>query len=615
MREGDGPALACVLDQYSALMSRAERLLLGRLKAGRVWTGDLKVSFYQHLGLSSTHLDMAYRQLQAKLKSVAELASDRVKQLTGKIASKRTDIMRKDKALAKAIAERSKLPEELQVLQGKIAKWRASLATVKDSMRVKHLFVLKQHLEQWHAKTAAKDAIRRSIHALRAALHQHRRRLEILEHRKAEAQRQAADPTMCFGSRKLFLAQFALAENGYGDVDAWRKDWQSSRSAQMTIDGNASKECGNQFARLRRRKGGRYDLELRLPKALAHLSTRSFKSAGHDVDCVDFTGLCFNHGDEVIQQAIDARRPVTLKFRRDDTSWRISVSVDDRIEPAMVDFSCGALGVDLNAGHVSAALVDADGNPVESFTFPCVTYGRSSDQGKDTIRKVAAQIAALADRLGVPVVSEKLDFARKKATLKDSDDARYARMLSSFAYSAFEAALASACLRGGVSHRRVNPAYTSIIGRVKFARRYGLSVHEAASVTIARRAMGCSERLPRSDDGTVTAPTNGSVHVTLDLPVRNGSRHVWTEWNGLNKEYQKKALAARGLSGRRSRPGWRPKTSSGRGGEPLHGPSAEAGRSRWTPLQSRDPGVGRVPGKGSCNESRHQVEHSCFNHA
>lgn len=240
LREGCGSSLACVLDQYAALMSRAERLLLGRLKAGRVWTGDLKVSFYQHLGLSSAHLDMAYRQLQAKLKSVAELASDRVKQLTGKIASKRTDIIRKDKALAKAIAERSKLPEKLRDLQGKIAKWRASLATVKDSMRAKHLFVLKQHLDQWHAKTAAAASIRHRIQALRAALHQHKRRLGILENRKAEAQRQAADPTMCFGSRKLFRAQFALAESSYGDIEAWRKDWRSSRSAQMTIDGNAA---------------------------------------------------------------------------------------------------------------------------------------------------------------------------------------------------------------------------------------------------------------------------------------------------------------------------------------------------------------------------------------
>jgi|GEM_PF-6496900 hypothetical protein len=38
----DGVRLDTVLCEYAALMSRAERLLLARLKAGRVWTGDLK---------------------------------------------------------------------------------------------------------------------------------------------------------------------------------------------------------------------------------------------------------------------------------------------------------------------------------------------------------------------------------------------------------------------------------------------------------------------------------------------------------------------------------------------------------------------------------------------
>jgi hypothetical protein len=122
-----------------------------------------------------------------------------------------------------------------------------------------------------------------------------------------------------------------------------------------------------------------------------------------------------------------------------------------------------------------------------------------------------------------------------------------------------------------VALRRVNPAYTSIIGRVKFARRYGLSVHEAASVTIARRAMGYSEKLPRSSTGTVKVPTNGSGHVTLDLSVRKDasehapkSRHVWSEWNRLNKEYHQKALAALGSSQRKPRPNRESPQATGR---------------------------------------------------
>ena len=282
-------------------------------------------------------------------------------------------------------------------------------------------------------------------------------------------------------------------------------------------------------------------------------------------------------------------------------------------------FETRLLGVDLNAGHVSAALVDASGNPIEVYNFPCVTYGKSSDHAQDAVRKVAAEIAVLAKQLGVPVVAELLDFSEKKKGLKDAKDARYARMLSSFAYGAFGKALSSACLRQGVALRCVNPAYTSIIGRVKFARRYGLSVHEAASVTIARRAMGYSEKLPRSSTDTVKVPTNGSDHVTLDLPVRKEaselapkSRHVWSEWNGLNKEYHRKALAALGSSRRRSRPKRGSSQTTGRSILPGGSGRNLAGGADHRPMVSRNtrdvpaenpsvtpPRVGGVPGINS----------------
>ncbi len=552
--------LAPVLHEYADLMSRAERLLLAHLKAGRTWTGDLKVSFYQPLGISAVHLDMAYRQLMAKLASVSELAKEHARDLVHKVASKKTDMKRKTLALARANKVRVKLVEELAAITFKLETRRESMMVATEKHRADELFALKQLLIKHHARRAASETAGLEIQELRFALHQHKRRLAILETKLAKARSQADDPTICFGSKKLFRGQFDLHGNGYADHAKWLGAWKAARSAQFTLDGNSSMSGGNQFARLRLRGKGRFDLELRLPKALAHLATRTFKVSGQTIACVDFRGLSFNHGNEVIEQALTNHKPVTVKFLRDAKSWKVMVSVDHATEWKKPNFSAGALGVDLNAGHVSAALVDRDGNPVEVFNFPCVTYGKTSDQLQDAIRKVAAEIASLADRLGVPVVCEQLDFSEKKKTLKDAKDARYARMLSSFAYSAFSKALACACARQGVALRRVNPAYTSIIGRVKFARRYGLSVHEAASVTIARRAMGYSERLPRSSTGTVKVPTNGCDHVTLGLPVRKDaseqapkSRHVWSRWNGLNKEYQK-ALAALGSSRRKPRP-------------------------------------------------------------
>jgi hypothetical protein len=258
-------------------MSRAERLLLAQLKGGRTWTGDLKVSFYQPLGISAVHLDMAYRLLLAKLASVSELAKEHAKDLAHKAESKKVDIKRKTLALARAKKARVKLAEELATLSVKLDKRRASMMVATEMHRADELFALKQLHIKHHARRAAFESVAVEIQELQFALHQHKRRLAILETKLLKARSEAVDPTICFGSKRLFRAQFDLQENGYADHNEWLSNWHTARSAQFTLDGNSNKEGGNQFARLRPRDDGRFDLELRLPKALAHLATRTLK--------------------------------------------------------------------------------------------------------------------------------------------------------------------------------------------------------------------------------------------------------------------------------------------------------------------------------------------------
>ncbi len=91
---------------------------------------------------------------------------------------------------------------------------------------------------------------------------------------------------------------------------------------------------------------------------------------------------------------------------------------------------------------------------------------------------------------------ERLDFKQKKAQL-EGESRRYSRMLSSFSYGKVKAYFISRGHRNGVEVFQVNPAYSSVIGRVKFMERYGLTVHQAAALALARRLLGCSERVPR----------------------------------------------------------------------------------------------------------------------
>ena len=97
--------------------------------------------------------------------------------------------------------------------------------------------------------------------------------------------------------------------------------------------------------------------------------------------------------------------------------------------------------------------------------------------------------------VGKPIVIEKLDFRQKKAVL-EGESRKYSRMLSGFSYGKIKAYFLSRGYRQGVEVHQVNPAYSSVVGRVKFMERYGLTVHQAAALVLARRLLGCSERIP-----------------------------------------------------------------------------------------------------------------------
>ena len=138
----------------------------------------------------------------------------------------------------------------------------------------------------------------------------------------------------------------------------------------------------------------------------------------------------------------------------------------------------------------------------------------------------------------------RLDFRRKKAAL-EGESRRYSRMLSSFSYGKVKAYFLSRGCRQGVEVHQVNPAFSSVVGRVKFMERYGLSVHQAAALALARRLLGCSESIPRRR----VCPAGNGVHVAFTVAVRKRVKHVWTYWGAVWGQLRP-ALAAQHRLGR-----------------------------------------------------------------
>src|SRR5690606_18707913 len=126
-----------------------------------------------------------------------------------------------------------------------------------------------------------------------------------------------------------------------------------------------------------------------------------------------------------------------------------------------------------NHDHLAVIETDRFGNPIHAFSVPCATHGKTSGQRLALIRDAAIQVVAHAAKVGKPIVIEKLDFSQRKKELSLAVGPRYARMLSSFAYRALIQAIQSRASKEGVPVKAVNPAYTSTIGRIKYAKRYG----------------------------------------------------------------------------------------------------------------------------------------------
>ena len=289
--------------------------------------------------------------------------------------------------------------------------------------------------------------------------------------------------------------------------------------------GSKDETAGNQSATASLQEDGRISLRIRLPDALHKYGKY-----------VVINDIYFSYGHELIVSALkNTEFPVAISYRfvRDKKSWKVMASLPVQNPSVTTRKELGVVGLDINAGHLAVVETDRSGNPIRHARMELNTYGKSQGQAKALIGDAAKALVDWAREAQKPIVLEKLSFAEKKSELREMSNPRYARILSSFTYNGIGTFIKSRAARYGVEVGEVNPAYTSIIGRAKFCKRYGLSTHESAALCIGRRFLGSSERLPRRLDKI--ADGKGG-YVSVSLPVRNRGTHVWSSWRQVRKK-------------------------------------------------------------------------------
>ena len=487
-RKGDA-----LLSAYAELYCQIERKLFAQVSAGRS-APSLKQEYLQRYGIPARMFNAVRASLEGKVASVRE-----------------QQLIRRDE------------------LQRRIARAQGQISQAGDGAR-----------PDW--------------------LHQKRRRLGNL---KAKLERLESDIAaglirLCFGSKRLWRKQHALEANGYSNHDEWLKDWRTARSDEFFVLGSRDETAGCQLCVAMVDDDGSLTLRLRLPDCLVEDQGKylvipgvRFRYGHEQVlaaleSNAEYAGCRRTYGEKLARQS-GLGQAVSYRFKRDKKGWRVFVTTEMMDVPVETDQRRGAIGVDLNADHLAVAEIDASGNCINAWRAPLVTYGKSQHQARALIGDAVAGIVAYARDAGKPIVLEKLDFRQKKAIL-EGESRKYSRMLSSFSCGRVKACFLSRGVRQGVQVYQVNPAYSSIIGRVKFMERYGLSVHQAAALALARRLLGCSEGIPRLR----VCPLGNGVRVAFTVPARKRVKHVWTLWGSVLGQLRP-ALAAQHRLGRRRR--------------------------------------------------------------
>jgi IS605 OrfB family transposase len=361
---------------------------------------------------------------------------------------------------------------------------------------------LTRQLKSASPSCALKGKSPRSV--IKWKLHNKKRKLVALQIKVEKLK--SKKPSLVFGGKKLWKAQFNLEANNYESHEQWLEDWHDARTAQFMLVGSKDETSGCQNCQIN--PEGR--LKIRVAPGLEHLFGKYIK----------VEGVRFAYGQQDIDYALEKGQALTYRFVRSSGQWYIFCTTRQPEVPIQSRYSNGILGVDLNPGVIGWAVCDREGNLKDKGQIRLNLNDRSSEQVEASLGDAVKQLVEIASSYSCPIAVEHLDFKRKKRGMKEQG-VKYSRMLSNFSYAKFLEILGSRTQRYGIELIYLNPAYSSVIGLLKFMPMYGMSSDTAAAFVLARRALRKSERVP--------------ANLARFLPV-DRSRHSWSYWNSLKKK-------------------------------------------------------------------------------
>ncbi|MBA2872489.1 IS605 OrfB family transposase [Anoxybacillus calidus] len=388
-----------------------------------------------------------------------------------------------------------------------------------------------------------------------------RQRLEKLKAKEAELTHhleQGTIPSVIFGGKPNFYKRLK------GKIT--NEEWKDLRSNQLYARGDKSKkgnlnirlvyddntyECYVEIANPFGQQESKPAPRLRFPVSVPE----KYEQEVIDVVMGEQAGVN-SKGKPIIDY-----QPYTVEIKRKNGEYYLHLIYEEEVygrELTYDELIQGEqiAGIDINIDRIAVTIISRQGNFIKSKVFYCheLEYVKANKRNNivgETVRNVYDWL--LQENVGA-VVIENIQLRQQHDT-----DKRFNRLTHHFKKKKLTEAILRRGLRLGFHIKKVNPAYTSVIGRFKYMKKYGLSVHESAALVIGRRGLGYHERLPKELIDTIK--TNVKRHLIAMLgsmeesykQSKSGTKqrqylgmmlkkienfkeeHEWSLWNILHK--------------------------------------------------------------------------------
>ena len=373
------------------------------------------------------------------------------------------------------------------------------------------------------------------LHQAKRNIASYTRRQDKLNIKKEKLEREINNNTskFCYGSAYLLRQRNQIHKNDKVKIASWRKEWNLQRYGQMLFTGSTDELLGNSNAHIYLNENNQFILRITVPTGMKHIYNfthvevpvkisyyeKELREHIHYHSFIKPKEKALSKKQKTVKGSEETSKESEVEEKQEKKTSSLSVrlmknvkgnysvalglNTSVNLKPEVItDNKNGVIGIDINPDHLDIAETDSKGNYIKGWSVPLDLKDKSSAQRKTIICQAIADITDYAVKTKKDVITENLDFSKKKKQLKDNYNKYYARMLSAFAYSKIKESFTTNCWRKGINLKEVNPAYTSFIGKIKYAKYSGYNLngsnHTSAAFVIARRGMQCKEIIPKN---------------------------------------------------------------------------------------------------------------------